>query len=439
MVKNKFALLGFGVVVAVGLAAAYLGFVPGKPTSNTPAVTASGNAPENASAPTAQTPAAKPAEQPQTAAPAAPAASSASTVAPAAAPAAGTTPPQVEAAEGKPGAPAFDVLRVDPKGTIVLAGKAANNAKVDLLARGDILGTTKASPNGDFVIVLDDPLKPGDYQLVLRSTAPDGSAMTSLETAIVSIPETKSGQVLALVEQSGQPSRLITVPEAPAGQAASNQPAAAAAPTGAKPVKQPAAKARIVVEAVEIEGSKLFIAGIADAGYMVKVYANDNLIGSTKTGADGHFLVQTTRDLPVGDYIIRADMVEKDGVTVIARAAVPFKREAGQRVSAVAPSATPAPAAGTPDAAPQASAGTAPAAGSETAPGADTAKPLRNVDGSVIIRRGDNLWTISRRTYGAGVRYTTIYLANKEQIQNPNRIFPGQVFALPDKDKPAPQ
>jgi len=427
MVKNKFALLGFGVVVAVGLAAAYLGFVPGKPTSNTPAVTASGNTP----APTAQTPAAKPAEQPQAAAPAAP---SADTTAPAAAPAAGTATPQVEAAEGKPGAPTFDVLRVDPKGTIVLAGKAANNAKVDLLARGDILGTTKASPNGDFVIVLDDPLKPGDYQLVLRSTAPDGSAMTSLETAIVSIPETKSGQVLALVEQSGQPSRLITVPEAPAGQAASNQPAAAAAPTGDKPAKQPAAKARIVVEAVEIEGSKLFIAGLADAGYTVKVYANDNLIGSTKTGADGHFLVQTTRDLPVGDYIIRADMVEKDGVTVIARAAVPFKREAGQRVSAVAPSATPAPAA-----TPQASPETAPAVGSEQASGTDTAKPLRNVDGSVIIRRGDNLWTISRRTYGAGVRYTTIYLANKEQIQNPNRIFPGQVFSLPVKDKPAPQ
>ncbi|WP_447476564.1 LysM peptidoglycan-binding domain-containing protein, partial [Escherichia coli] len=123
-----------------------------------------------------------------------------------------------------------------------------------------------------------------------------------------------------------------------------------------------------------------------------------------------------------------------DGVTVIARAAVPFKREAGQRVSAVAPSATPAPAA-----TPQASTEAAPAAGSEQASGADTAKPLRNVDGSVIIRRGDNLWTISRRTYGAGVRYTTIYLANKEQIQNPNRIFPGQVFSLPEKDKPAPQ
>ncbi|MBA8876549.1 LysM peptidoglycan-binding domain-containing protein [Phyllobacterium myrsinacearum] len=434
MIKNKFAVLGFGVVVALGLVAAYLGFIPGKPAVDTPVVTANGNAP----APTAQKPAepaAKPADAAQTAAPVTPAPAAS---AGGAAPAAGSAP--AEASQTKPGVPSFDVLRVDPTGTIVIAGKGVNDAKIDLLAGADIIGTTKASPTGEFVIVLDDPLKPGDYQLVLRSTAPDGSAMTSQETAIVSIPETKSGQVLALVEQSGQPSRMITKPEAPAAPAASSQPATtAAAPTGDKPVKQPAAKARIVVEAVEIEGSKLFIAGIADAGYTVKVYANDNLIGSTKTGSDGHFLVQTMRDLPVGDYIIRADMVEKDGVTVIARAAVPFKREAGERVSAVAPAATSAPGAEAPAAAPQASAGTAPDGTAGQVQGSDTTQPLRNVDGSVIIRRGDNLWTISRRTYGEGTRYTTIYLANKEQIQNPDMIFPGQVFALPEKDKTAPQ
>lgn len=31
-------------------------------------------------------------------------------------------------------------------------------------------------------------------------------------------------------------------------------------------------------------------------------------------------------------------------------------------------------------------------------------------------RRGDTLWQISRRVYGKGVRYTTIYVANKSQI-----------------------
>jgi nucleoid-associated protein YgaU len=58
--------------------------------------------------------------------------------------------------------------------------------------------------------------------------------------------------------------------------------------------------------------------------------------------------------------------------------------------------------------------------------------PLASTPGAVIIRRGDTLWQISRRTYGEGVRYTTIYVANRSQIQDPNRIKPGQVFSVPE-------
>ncbi|WP_457105500.1 LysM peptidoglycan-binding domain-containing protein [Methylobacterium sp. P5_C11] len=50
------------------------------------------------------------------------------------------------------------------------------------------------------------------------------------------------------------------------------------------------------------------------------------------------------------------------------------------------------------------------------------------------IVRGDNLWTISRRTYGEGERYTLIYDANQDQVRDPDLIYPGQVLALPDKD-----
>ena len=55
---------------------------------------------------------------------------------------------------------------------------------------------------------------------------------------------------------------------------------------------------------------------------------------------------------------------------------------------------------------------------------------------SVIIRRGDTLWQISRRIYGQGVRYTTIYLANQQQIANPNLIEPGQIFGVPKDSLP---
>ncbi|MBY0295197.1 MAG: LysM peptidoglycan-binding domain-containing protein, partial [Methylobacterium sp.] len=50
---------------------------------------------------------------------------------------------------------------------------------------------------------------------------------------------------------------------------------------------------------------------------------------------------------------------------------------------------------------------------------------------TATVARGDNLWTISRKAYGRGTRYTVIFGANQEQIRNPHRIYPGQVFVLP--------
>jgi nucleoid-associated protein YgaU len=64
-----------------------------------------------------------------------------------------------------------------------------------------------------------------------------------------------------------------------------------------------------------------------------------------------------------------------------------------------------------------------------------TQPKLQNVTGAVIIRRGDTLWRISRRVYGKGIRYSTIYVANKPQIEDPDRIWPGQVFAVPGKSQ----
>jgi nucleoid-associated protein YgaU len=54
---------------------------------------------------------------------------------------------------------------------------------------------------------------------------------------------------------------------------------------------------------------------------------------------------------------------------------------------------------------------------------------------TTIVSRGDNLWRISQRIYGKGVRYTVIYGANQDQIRNPDLIYPGQVFVLPSQEE----
>ncbi len=432
--------------------------------------------------PPASVPAA-PAAAPQATAPAAPATEA---VAPAAPAAAG------------PVAPTFDVVRVESNGSIVVAGNAAPNSKVEILNGTTVLGSTVAGPDGAFVIVLDDPLKPGDYTIALRSTTGD-VVTASAQTAVVSVPANAAGQVLAMVEEPGKPAELLTVPApetkpaapatgdqaaAPAAEApAATAPAPAApaapapavveaAPAPAAPATPPAApvaEPKIVVEAVEIDGNKIFVAGLADAGRKVRAYANDILLGDAQTSPDGHFLVEATRDIPVGSYTIHVDGLDADGVKVVARAAVPFEREPGEAIAAVAP-AEPKPAEAKPAApaaaeAPAAPAPAAPAvvaaAPAEPAPAAAPATPapaaeapaavaaatppsdvpetvapkLEHANGAVIIRRHDTLWRISRRVYGHGVRYSTIYLANQDQISDPDRIWPGQVFKVPEKSK----
>jgi nucleoid-associated protein YgaU len=410
-------------------------------------------------------------------------------------------------------APSFDVVRVEGNGSIVVAGRSAPGAKVEILSGKSVLGTSTAGAEGDFAIVLDDPLKPGDYQLVLRATTPANVVAMSKETAVVSIPEHQNGQVLALVEAPGQPSKLITVPkpdkgEAPAPAAPASTPsgtasnntagqqpsaggtekpapgnagtaqetASAAKPAGegtAPGATQPPAKAssaqsgstqpEVSVEAVEIEGNKIFVAGVADPGSTVRVYANDMVLGEAKTSPVGRFLVESIHELAVGDYIIRADMLAPDGVKVAARAAVPFTRAPGESVAAVASGEAGSNKAQEGDAAQSGAAASGDAskaaASSQSSAGGEgngaqgsavpnpldsdiskqpptiVAPKLQGTTGAVIIRRGDTLWQISRRLYGHGVRYSTIYLANQDQIEDPDLIWPGQIFAVPIETK----
>src|SRR5690606_3956211 len=283
--------------------------------------------------------------------------------------------------------PSFDLLRVAPDGSMVIAGRADPNSTVEIVAGSSVLATAKASGNGDFASVV--ALEPGEHTVVLRSIASETASATSLETAIVSVPSTPDGEVVALVQEPGEPSRLITVPEPKPEQEiaqVANEPengseavaeasdeseqAAFVPPPLAEgeyregePVEpqsspqtspepdvtvqeqqeQPQERRRTspFIAAVEIDGREIFVAGEAEAEKRVRVYANDVLLGQDKADRNGRFLIQTERDLPVGDYIIRADVLDTDEQTVTARAAVPFAREPGESLTSVADNSAP--------------------------------------------------------------------------------------------------
>jgi nucleoid-associated protein YgaU len=48
------------------------------------------------------------------------------------------------------------------------------------------------------------------------------------------------------------------------------------------------------------------------------------------------------------------------------------------------------------------------------------------------VVKGDSLSKIAKRVYGDAGQWRKIYEANRDQIKNPDLIYPGQTFTIPD-------
>ncbi|SEA00331.1 LysM domain-containing protein [Pelagibacterium halotolerans] len=243
------------------------------------------------------------------------------------------------------------------------------------------------------------------------------------------------------------------------------------------------------IDAVEIDGDRNFFAGAGEDGLSVRLYVDNAVVGSTEV-SDGRWLIEAIDVLDQESQRIRIDMLAPDG-TVVGRAEVDFILElpasvdddivVAEQGEVQADSTAPAPdqqaevPSGADADAPVASAPAAPdvaepvpaadplesvepaeafepAEVAEVPDAAEPAEPAEAVDpaiptlvgvsdgnrtatGLAIIRQGDNLWTIARRVYGEGIRYTQIFEANNDQIRDPDLIYPGQVFDLPGTDE----
>jgi len=255
-----------------------------------------------------------------------------------------------------------------------------------------------ADKSGQFVIV-PPKLPPGTYDLTLRSKAADGTVATSKQRVTAALePRSTERPVVALVTPN-KPTVVLSQPGAPK-------------PAGA-----------LVVETVEIEpGGKFHVSGQARPGAPLRLYLNDSFVTSVTAGADGRFAVTINEGVAAGSYRVRVDEASSSG-TVRARAEVPFTApETTALVSAQAATSKRPDTTG-----PQLA-----AAGATVLP--DSGSPSTVVVPKIAtttVSRGDSLWRLSQLTYGAGMRYAVIYKANREQIRNPNRIYPGQIFVLP--------
>jgi nucleoid-associated protein YgaU len=285
-------------------------------------------------------------------------------------------------------------------------------------------------------------------------------AVTTAEAAPAPAAVPPATEPAAPVATPAEPAPAAPTPETPA--AAPVETATAPAPAEQPAPAAPATAVPPTIDAIEIEGGRSFFAGSGPDGGTVRLYVDDAFVADA-TIDGGRWLIEAGPVLNKPSQRVRADLLAAGAPDVTARVEVDFVVDLPEAApeTAVAsadtpaapaapvtpateapatetaqPTAEPVPAVVAETPAPAAPAPEAPATTEPSVPimvavsvGGPDAQ--RFASGKAIIRRGDNLWTIARRVYGEGVKYTTIYEANTGQIRDPNRIYPGQVFNLP--------
>lgn len=341
-----------------------------------------GNRPDTGLSPAPNAPAPPAAPSPQTVA------ASAAASPEAAAPEGADAPEAAPAAEG---APTFDVVRVAPDGSALVAGTAEPGAAVTIFADAAPLASAVADSDGNFAAMFR--AEPSTVPQALTLGAGD---LRSTETVML-LPET------TIAPSAGE--TASAAPEPTAEPAAETAPrVAAAVVVGSDSVEvQPTAAAgdRVSLGSISYaEQGEVTLAGAGTAGSTLRAYVDDQLAEVTSVGDDGRWQL-ALNDVAAGLYRLRIDEIGPDG-RVTSRVETPFQRDFPRMPR--------------------------PRPGSELVPSDDT----------ITVQPGNNLWTIARERYGSGILYAQIFTANRDLIRDPELIYPGQIFTMPEAIGAAP-
>jgi len=308
-----------------------------------------------------------------------------------------------------PAAPlTIDLARVKPDGAAVFAGTAAANAKIRIFEGDILLGETVANANGEWVIVLEKSLAAGQHLISVAMERSDGSTeMADRSLAVEIYQDTETKPLVALLPETATEVPVLiqspddvdaASPAAPASAAivadATGADAAAAKAamgdtTEAAPTK-PQAKSQIAALAPSAiiwrDASRILISGTSRGGVRVTVNDEKGQFGEALVLADGAWQVAGSLDMDIAVNHLRFALFDEAN-HIIARYDLPVKAR-------------------------------------DLAKGQD-GSPL------VVVNKGDMLWRIAYHQLGEGVKYVDIVRRNQQDINDPDLIYPKQIFAVP--------
>ena len=348
-------------------------------------------------------------------------------------------------------APRLTDLRVEPDGMTVISGLSAPRAEVTLFLDGVEIDRVTADDGGAFLAFpvlspsqtprlltltarLGEETRNGDVTFAVApfGVAPDAivAAVTPQDDPVAGTPQSDPGaetvaapeavetpdeatEVVAPAEP-GDPETVetaapdLTNAEPAAPEAVVQTPAAppilAISEEGVQVLnapsdKSPEAMSSVALDTITYDGTgDVLLAGRAANTGFLRVYVDNSPVTALAVDAASGWEV-TLPEVDTGVYTLRIDEVSAEG-EVLSRIETPFLREDPALVEEAFEQA-----------------------------------PEQNAGLSVAMRTvqpGNTLWAIAEERYGAGILYVQVFEANADRIRNPDLIYPGQVFELPE-------
>ncbi len=277
--------------------------------------------------------------------------------------------------------PTIDVANFSRDGASVIAGRSSPEIQVRVLANSISVAEEKTTPSGEFTAIFSLELSPEPIEIKLAAVSPiDGSLVYSRETlfAMLLVDQDESGA--DKIEQ-------IQIAELEEGIVVSSP------------------DNELLLEVVTYEDSgKISLSGSGDPDNEARILLDGNLIQSEDITEEGKWTTELSEVEP-GDYFLTIDEVGDEG-KVVEKVETPLRIEP-------------------PELAMEAQ---------------EKIQENPKLATLVTVQKGFTLWGISRRNYGLGRLYVRIYNANKDQIDDPDLIYPGQIFVVPvgDSETTAP-
>ena len=291
-----------------------------------------------------------------------------------------------------------DIARVQPDGMAVFAGKGAAGGTIFVTENGAILAQNAIDQQGQWVVLPEEPLSPGAHLLELQMVTKDGLTVRADISLVVEISEGRDEKPLvAVVPQTDEASPLILqAPEevAPVIIAEATQ-------ENEKAEKQSESEAQTVAEILGQEDifiqigslswqseTRLSIHGVASGGSFVDGRIGNLDLNKTKVAQNNRWSLTVDKNpFTTSDSQIVKITLRDDDDKALASTELMIDKNQLQA----------------------------------------------GLDGSlmVVVHKGDALWRIAYRSYGQGVRYVDIFKRNADKINDPDLIYPNQIFAVP--------